>query len=272
MTCALRLFDSYPGPLLSQGGVAYVVGSTFYLSKSIARGNSADDLADFLMFSGHTDVSVVDCEIDQDADSVDGGQIITAESGCAAGSYGNCTSLGDSIYSCKFDVCSLCPTGTFVARTGSLDIFDCEDCAEGYFNNETGSTSCLLCPAGSYVTDSAEDTDGFGVESRGTHCVSCPSGRISSNIGSSSCDACEAGTTSTANGTECESCLEGTYASFTASPECSECAPGYFQASSGSLSCVSCTAPATSYKGASNCTVSFGLCSISFPDCFSDII
>ena len=45
-----------------------------------------------------------------------------------------------------------CDPGFLNLRNGSTGIYDCVECALGYYNLASESFSCDLCPSGSYYT------------------------------------------------------------------------------------------------------------------------
>ena len=96
-------------------------------------------------------------------------------SACAAGRYGACSALGlaEQCYSCQLDACASCPVGKYGTKFGAVSEEDgCTAASEGYYTGNTaGATRQLECRKGSYVTDTADDNDGFGVSSEGTYCV-----------------------------------------------------------------------------------------------------
>lgn len=107
-------------------------------------------------------------------------------------------------YSCLIDVCQKCPAGSYSnSSLGITDVSQCTTCSSGYYSSTAGAISCdILCPAGSYVTDSSDDDDGYGVTRGGTACVQCPEARYTAS-GSTQCDNCAAGKTSNGNTTKC---------------------------------------------------------------------
>ena len=167
---------------------------------------------------------------------------------CDPGFYGNCTresaSPFDQCPSCVIGECMACPAGK-VSGSGAIDVDDCGACSAGRYVPHEGAAACEgPCPAGSFVTDQMDDTDGFGVTVGGTHCLLCPAGRFSSEPGQGSCEACELGSTSSTGATACTSCIAGTYADTKAAETCTDCEAGRHAAASGAVACDSC-APGT---------------------------
>ena len=142
-----------------------------------------------------------------------GGSSPTCGSTCDAGTYGNCTRETASLHSCPSCIvgdCLSCAMGTSRNTSGAVSADECIPCTIGFYAPDEGTAFCDgPCPAGSFVTDDANDTDGFGVTSSGTYCLPCPAGRFNSEPGKGSCIACEKGTTSAAGATACMSCTPG---------------------------------------------------------------
>ena len=136
-------------------------------------------------------------------------------SSCGAGAYGSCRLMSedDDMYSCKLDACFGCPPGRF-GTTGGLTVkSQCTPCADGTYTGSNGSTSCATCRAGSYVgrASDANNEDGVGVTSGGTHCVLCPQAKFGATEGQSSCADCSdctdcVGTTARRGSTNCSLC------------------------------------------------------------------
>ena len=81
--------------------------STLNVVETTASDNYATSTFDTLptgdfLYMVASEVSVINSDIDQRA-AVGGENIVTAGSGCLAGSYGNCTAMGGSLFSCAFD-------------------------------------------------------------------------------------------------------------------------------------------------------------------------
>ena len=126
------------------------------------------------------------------------GGVVACQSNCGKGTYGKCTATADGLcWSCQQDVCLDCPTGRYGAVAGATSVdAGCSLMGSGWDTDVTGSPYGWKCPAGSYATNDANDTDGFGVTVGATACVACPAGRYSAAAGSSSCDACASGQSS----------------------------------------------------------------------------
>ena len=125
---------------------------------------------------------------------------------CAAGEYAPSGAAS----------CSACAAGTYITVTGSdADVAtDCIPCDAGWFGTVTGETTpvsacpynacpagtfsplasgaCATCGAGHFTASSAQDSDGSGVRTGGTHCNPCPAGTFNS-AGDDACDTCVAG-------------------------------------------------------------------------------
>lgn len=97
------------------------------------------------------------------------------------------------------DACTQCPAGTYSELAGASDINSCTSCDTGSYNELPGSTSCTVCPAGSFSPNT-------------TACIPCPMGMYSEVAGSTSCDYCAAGSYSQSEGrTSCVACEAGSY-------------------------------------------------------------
>lgn len=99
---------------------------------------------------------------------------------CAAGTYS--THEGSS----EGPECEHCPLGKYSDAPGEV----CSDCEAGRYGDDTGLTSCKLCPRSTYL-----DTIG---SARRSDCKSCPVGQYSDQQGND-------------NVGQCSSCLRGTF-------------------------------------------------------------
>ena len=95
---------------------------------------------------------------------------VTCLSSCSAGHHGNCTlnAVGGCGVTCALNQCDPCPAGTAVATDGARSLDECVQCSKGYWASSDGTATCDgPCPAGSFVTSTAGDSDGIGVTTRG---------------------------------------------------------------------------------------------------------
>jgi len=187
-----------------------------------------------------------------------GGAAPACGSSCGAGHHGNCTHETADTHQCPSCVvgqCIACAVGKAHNTSGATTAEDCLACPNGYYTSNEGATVCEgPCPAGSYTTDDANDTDGVGVTSGGTHCVMCPPGRYNNESGQGSCAACELGSASGAGATTCTSCSPGTYADTKGAETCASCPDGTYTVTSGAVSCAACEAGTESATGAAACS------------------
>ena len=126
-------------------------------------------------------VYVLNTQVDANSMTSKGGTKVFFESGgdfdcvstCGASHYGKCVAV-DSCFSCEIDVCYRCAPGKFAKYGlrvgGTLEDDTCQLTSTGYYTNKTASVEEYLCPPGSYVTDTEDDDDGFGVTLGGTFC------------------------------------------------------------------------------------------------------
>ncbi|KAG2496094.1 hypothetical protein HYH03_005697 [Edaphochlamys debaryana] len=144
--------------------------------------------------------------------------------------------------------CELCPAGSFVDSThDSYSYGDCTVCPEGTYNDKPGYTgaSCKLCPAGFTARDEGA-----------TECELCPAGSYVDVVPTTTddvayCYQCPENSYTTQPGTigGCEPCPSGYWAEGGAT-ECTQCPPGTY----GSGSCMKC--PPATYQdeaGAEEC-------------------
>ena len=112
----------------ASGGVLFVsVNTDVKFSRSVAHGNVAGNRGDFGAFFGDSKLELIESEINQTTDSVYIDTSVSAsDSGCRAGFVGDCSPLGDSMYSCVMDTCKPCPKGTWLNSSGSLELSDCQ--------------------------------------------------------------------------------------------------------------------------------------------------
>jgi len=94
-------------------------------------------------------------------------------------------------------------------------------CPEGESQENTGSTKCNACPAGTF--DPAAPTEDP------VSCTACPAGQFSTAARQLSCTPCAPGTFAARERTvTCEACPGGLFAASTGSTECEPCAAGRY--------------------------------------------
>ena len=92
--------------------------------------------------------------------------------------------------------CISCPAGSVQPNSGQTE---CLDCMPGSFQDLTGGMFCQDCPVGRFQPN-------FGAE----NCMSCPLGRYQPDPGQTSCLECPAGTYSDVpEATSCKPCATG---------------------------------------------------------------
>ncbi|ELP86873.1 protein serine/threonine kinase, putative [Entamoeba invadens IP1] len=164
---------------------------------------------------------------------------------CTAGTYSNGNSK---------TTCTKCPGGTYSKTGASI----CTNCTSGYYSN-IGSSSCTLCPDGSYNPSKGSD-----------QCLYCPGGTYSSGSAKTACTSCTAGTYSKSNSSECTNCSAGFYSDKKSSTctwcpngsynptvgqsTCLICPAGKYSSGYSKISCTSCVAGTYSKANSSKCT------------------
>lgn len=94
--------------------------------------------------------------------------------------------------------CQDCPTGQSISPEDALYPINCDRCAQGQYQDQTGQQTCKNCQAGKFSNIN-------GLE----QCAGCPEGYFSDNVGSIGCVACPSGQSST-DGLNCEPCGSNT--------------------------------------------------------------
>eukprot|EP00850_Spirogloea_muscicola_P001532 SM000005S17329 [mRNA] locus=s5:1431783:1436099:- [translate_table: standard] len=131
------------------------------------------------------------------------------------GLCGRCTRCPAGSSGHSRDECRVCPAGT--AITNPAD--DCAPCRPGTFGTAPGSTYCTSCPAGTFL-------------------------RTAGATGATSCLPCAPGSFSAAGAGLCTPCSAGTFTANPRSTSCAACPPG-FTSAAGQTSCVPCPAGST---------------------------
>ena len=165
----------------------------------------------------------------------------------SATSYSSC--FPGSYSSAGSSSCTLCPAGSYNSGTGWTS---CTACSPGTYSAEVGASTsfaCVSCTYGTYSTISGS-----------TNCTSCAIGRYSTAFGSgsNSCSVCNAGTYSPAGSSFCSTCQTGRYGNTTGMGACTNCATGTYSTAIGaitSFTCASCASGYASDVGASACYV-----------------
>ena len=132
--------------------------------------------------------------------------------------------------------CTPCPPGSFNERNGSSN---CSLCEAGLYSY-AGMSACSKCPAGTYKQFEAC----YNCLSPEDDCQPCFPGSASTMLGrSTQCDWCKAGTYSyppnTFGALTCQTCENGTVASYDGAQECSVCVLGKY-APANSSACLDC--------------------------------
>jgi sugar lactone lactonase YvrE len=164
---------------------------------------------------------------------------ITAYVRCKAGyyawssgicnSYRLCIQLGIRYCSCPYDITSIissssscipCPAGSYLPTpTTSQSLSVCASCLAGSYSLG-GASSCTACPAGTFSSEVGSSTS--------SSCVFCPAYTYSAE-GSSLCTSCPDGLVSLPGSSSCStpqtSCSEGQYLSGL----CANCSAGSYQ-------------------------------------------
>lgn len=137
---------------------------------------------------------------------------------CPAGTYSSVRGAQG------LDICRECPEGTFQSSTGATSKSQCKKCPRGQSSTQ-GSSSCLSCPAGSFLSNCQieDEFDGpvafrglclqcsFGTSGTSCSrvglvnlkCLPCGLGDISENPNSLECTRCPSGTTVNRERTKC---------------------------------------------------------------------
>ena len=160
-----------------------------------------------------------------------------AEVNCPAGTFSVVAGLG------AVDGCMMCSAGTACVAGSAVEV----PCALGTHAPNNGSTSCDLCPAGSYQDETGQVdckicTAGHFCPEGSTQLQPCPSGKYADTVGlrnASQCSMCPLGSF----------CIEG-------SPSPTQCFKGTigaFEGLTGPFLCQACIAPATSEPGSTGC-------------------
>jgi len=131
---------------------------------------------------------------------------------------------------------SICPPATYVGPNG------CEWCTPAkYSDTDSGATSCLNCPTGSYSEFGA--TECFckiGHTGPGNdNCHMCAAGTYKSSTGSAPCDECVLGKTSPVGSTGVGACAVLCQPGYGTSA-CTRCPAGTYKEVSGTSPCLAC--------------------------------
>ena len=183
--------------------------------------------------------------------SVPPGKYLTTEGStsigtCTAGTYkgGHTVNFGSK------SSCNACLKNSYSAAGASV----CTTCSVGTYTTDTGSTSCISCPAGSYCPAGANPQScpaGQYSPMNSASCSECGAGTYNSGTGNTGCSTCPAGYRCT-GGANISQCPAGYYSNAGA-VNCTRCSAGKYSAA-GSASCSSCPAGTYSAAGASSCT------------------
>ena len=160
--------------------------------------------------------------------------------GCGKGKYGS-----GSAKTSESSGCTSCPAGKYNDDTATEDINGCKNCPAGRYSNLVGITAiegCTACLSGKYSTQTGQ-TDNFcqdcpsgffQANSGQSSCKQCATGKAS-DAGQSQCDLCPAGKYQ--NGIVCSNCAKGRYQNQAGKTSCKRCPGGYHQTGTGKSKC-----------------------------------
>jgi len=210
------------------GGGMYVTGGATTLEDVTFLKNAAVSATDIWFDGGTmsaTNLNIFDYTLNNSfaGDSVNN---FACKSNCIAGQNGVCiaTTSSDCFINCG---CADCPAGTFFETEGSTQLIDCESCGSGKYSG-AGSSTCSICPKGTYAANSSTDTGGgliVQIFSGATSCNDCPAGYLAPATATVVCQACPSIYYSSEGSFECTSCLESYYYD-NADGECYTCPEG----------------------------------------------
>lgn len=151
-------------------------------------------------------------------------------------------------HSCNSCVITPCAAGYYQNETGKSS---CIPCIKGYYQDQTGQTECKPCGPGK-----ATAIEGTGA----TSCDDCGPGSFSSNTANSVCEYCAMGKYQDEYGqSECKLCDQGTISTSDGATTCTNCYNGKYQPDLGQSSCKTCPAGTVSandnkpHKSCTNC-------------------
>ena len=139
--------------------------------------------------------------------------------------------------------CEPCGVGKF--EVGGT----CEDCEVGKYQNQTGTSECTVCPAGTSQTVAAKPYCNSCAAGKYTNndtnkvvCIDCDVGTYQDGEASTGCQDCQPGTYTDESGhAVCKNCDPGTYSDEnTDKVQCAPCEPGTFEDAPESTGCESC--------------------------------
>lgn len=117
-----------------------------------------------------------------------------------------------------------CQAGEFESNS------TCVPCAEGFFQDQPGQTSCIACPAGRVQPNTG-----------GISCIDCAAGTYAGTEGQAQCTPCELGRAQpNTRSDSCEICPVGTYADSQGQVQCTPCGENMTTAQMGSTSASQC--------------------------------
>ncbi len=126
--------------------------------------------------------------------------------------------------------CVMCEPGKFSTESGTVDY--CSDCPTSMYQPNAGQTSCIFCDPGSSTFVQGSST-----------CTLCPRGSYGMT-NSRECKKCNEGKYNPNEGSiseiSCLPCPRGTYSSFEGRPECTPCDQGTYSDTTGTRSCTKC--------------------------------
>ena len=142
----------------------------------------------------------------------------------------------------------VCAAGTYSAGNSAT----CSTCSSGYYTNtgnNTGASTCTICPAGSSCNGKTATACAAGTYTNTagkSNCTTCSSGYYTNkgnNTGATTCTICPKG--SACNGKTATTCASGTYTNTTGKSSCTTCETGYY--CTGGSAKVACSTLGTGY-------------------------
>ena len=151
---------------------------------------------------------------------------------------GECAPCGAGKYQPVFNgTCLECDAGKYAVHVGQTSVLGCSLCPQGSYNPQRGQTACLSCgdPVSTFTLREGQVSASDCLCKPGSFkrlfpdemfpCAPCAAGTFQYDLNQTSCIACQPGKYADDAGrsNDCDGCVQGKYASASASTACDRC-------------------------------------------------
>jgi hypothetical protein len=171
-------------------------------------------------------------------------------------------SVGESLANYDTGYAGTLPSGCNPGSYSTDGNEPCTPCVVGYYQPNTGTTSCLAAPAGSFVDLTGANAASpclvgtYQPDTAQSSCIYAPLGKFVDSVGAVSATDCPLGYYADQTGsTTCTPAPAGSYVDATGATEATICPADYYSDTTGSTSCLACPQGTVSNSSNTACEI-----------------